>query len=72
MVTKEITFAKFGQNSLMNLLNLAPYLAEISSILDRNITKPFYFLNYSMFFQYKFRVKRVINTSDLNCYHRKL
>ena len=37
----------------MNLLNLAPFLAEISSILDRNITKLFYFLNYSMFFQYK-------------------
>ena len=56
----------------MNLLNLAPFLAEISSILEWNITKPFYFLNYSMFFQYKLRVKRVKNTSDLNCYHRKL
>ena len=64
-------FAKFGQNSLMNLLNLAPFLAEISSIINKNITKPFYFLNNSMFCKYKFRVKRVINTFDLNCYHHK-
>ena len=30
-------FAKFGQNSRMNLLNLVPFQAKISSIINRNI-----------------------------------
>ena len=43
----------------MNLFNLAPFLAELSSILDRNITKPFYFLNYSMFFNTNLELKEL-------------